>query len=309
MAVECGSQEIGTGARTIFAQVAAERLGMPAERVAVALGSTSLPETGGTFGSSSTISVGSAVAAASDALLQRIAALAGSDTAPPPDDWPALMSSKGVNRLEAEGRFALPGEARFDAHGGASGYSMHTFGALFVEMEVDEALGVARMRRCVGCYSAGRILNPVTARSQMIGGIIWGYGRAMLEVSAMDPRFGRYLSKNLSGVLLPVNADIPQAIDVRSSKRTTARPPPSACAGSASWARSASPPPSPTPFTTRPASACASCPSRSAISWHDGASLVPQGASHTPPAPVTTVTAQASPGHSGPLYRLLRRAT
>jgi xanthine dehydrogenase YagR molybdenum-binding subunit len=70
------------------------------------------------------------------------------------------------------------------------------------------------MRRCVAGYSAGRIINPRTARSQMIGGIIWGYGRAMLEESARDPRYGRYLSKNLSGVMLPVNADIPRAIDV-----------------------------------------------------------------------------------------------
>ena len=91
---------------------------------------------------------------------------------------------------------------------------MHTWGAIFVEMEVDEELGLARMRRCVAGYSAGRIVNPRTARSQMIGGIIWGYGRAMLEESAIDPRYGRYLSKNLSGVMLPVNADIPRDIDV-----------------------------------------------------------------------------------------------
>ncbi len=113
-----------------------------------------------------------------------------------------------------QGGFTLPGGAPFDVHGGQSDYSMHTYGAVFVEMEVDEGLGIARMRRAVGCYSAGRILNPVTARSQMIGGIVWGYGRAMLEASAMDERYGRYLSKNLSGVHLPVNADIPQQIDV-----------------------------------------------------------------------------------------------
>jgi xanthine dehydrogenase YagR molybdenum-binding subunit len=91
---------------------------------------------------------------------------------------------------------------------------MHTWGAVFVEMEVDEELGRARMRRCVAGYSAGRIINPRTARSQMIGGIIWGFGRAMLEESAMDARYGRYLSKNLSGVMLAVNADIPRDIDV-----------------------------------------------------------------------------------------------
>ena len=209
--IEVGSQEIGTGTRTIFAQIAAERLGIPADRISVTLGSTALPETGGTFGSSSTISVGSAVADAADKLKERIAAL---DASTGPDGWADMLRSKGVNRLQADGGFTLPGETPFDAQGGQSDYSMHTYGATFVEMEVDEGLGIARMRRCVACYSAGRILNPVTARSQMIGGIIWGYGRAMLEESAMDRRYARYLSKNLSGVHLPVNADIPQDIDV-----------------------------------------------------------------------------------------------
>ncbi len=116
--------------------------------------------------------------------------------------------------MSADGAFALPGKVAFDAHGGQSGYAMYTWGALFVEMEVDEPLGLARMRRCVAGYSAGRIVNPLTARSQMIGGIIWGYGRAMLEESAIDARYGRYVSKNLSGVMLPVNADIPQDMDV-----------------------------------------------------------------------------------------------
>ena len=211
--VEAGTQEIGTGTRTIFPQIAAERLGIEADGIEMVLGRTGLPETGGTFGSSSTISVGSAVADAADVLRNRIAGLAGG-TVPPRDQWPDLLRRNGVSELVGEGGFSLPGDAPFDAQGGAGDHSMHTWGAVFVEMEVDEALGLARMRRCVACYSAGRILNPVTARSQMIGGIIWGYGRAMLEESAMDPRYGRYLSQNLSGVHLPVNADIPQDIDV-----------------------------------------------------------------------------------------------
>ncbi len=211
--VEAGAQEIGTGTRTIFPQIAAERLGIAADGIEMVLGRTDLPETGGTFGSSSTISVGSAVADAADALRARIEGLADG-TLPPREAWPALLRENGTGELVGEGGFSLPGDAPFDAHGGAGEHSMHTWGAVFVEMAVDEALGLARMRRCVACYSAGRILNPVTARSQMIGGIIWGYGRAMLEKSAMDPRSARYLSKNLSGVHLPVNADIPQEIDV-----------------------------------------------------------------------------------------------
>lgn len=212
--LEAGCQEIGTGAYTIMPQIAAEVLGIPAERITLRLGDTGLPETGGTFGSSTALSTGSAVADAAEKLAARMAALAGTNEAPPAEDWSALLRDRGIGEVVAEGSFGLPEGAAFDAHGGASGYSMHSWGAIFVEMEVDEALGLARMRRCVAGYSAGRILNPRTARSQMVGGIIWGYGRAMLEESAMDPRYGRYLSKNLSGVMLPVNADIPRDIDV-----------------------------------------------------------------------------------------------
>jgi xanthine dehydrogenase YagR molybdenum-binding subunit len=212
--IEAGCQEIGTGVYTIMPQIAAEVLGIPAERINLRLGDTTLPMAGPTTGSSTAMSTGSAVADAAEKLKERLAALSGAKQAPAPQSWSALMREKGVGELVADGAFALPNGVPFDAHGGASGYSMHTWSAIFVEMEVDEALGRARMRRCVAGYSAGRILNPRTARSQMIGGIIWGYGRAMLEESAMDPRFGRYLSKNLSGVMLPVNADIPPDIDV-----------------------------------------------------------------------------------------------
>ena len=210
--VETGSQEIGTGVYTIMSQIAADVLGIPSERVDVRLGDTALPETGATFGSSTAMGTGSAVVDAAEKLKERIAALGGSSS--DFERWPTLLRDKGIGELVADGEFALPNNAAFDAHGGASPYSMHTWGAIFVEMEVDEALGRARMRRCVAGYSAGRILNPRTARSQMIGGIIFGYGRAMLEESAIDPRYARYVSKNLSGVMLPVNADIPQDIDV-----------------------------------------------------------------------------------------------
>ncbi len=76
-------------------------------------------------------------------------------------------------------------------------------------MAVDPELGLLRLRRVVGSYSAGRIINPRTARSQMTGGIIWGWGMAAMEASLHEPRLGRWLSKNLSGVAIPVNADIP----------------------------------------------------------------------------------------------------
>ena len=217
--VEAGCHEIGNGAATVLPQIAAEVLGIPAERIELRRGDTSLPETGGTFGSSTTMCVGSAVADAAEKLKARVATLAtasgagGKSGAVPPERWGALLGELGVAEVVAEGAFA-PDGAPYDLNGSRSRYAILTWGAVFVEMEVDEALGLARMRRCVAGYSVGRVVNPRTARSQVIGGIIWGYGRAMLEESVIDRRHGRFLSKNLSGVMLPVNADIPRDIDV-----------------------------------------------------------------------------------------------
>jgi xanthine dehydrogenase YagR molybdenum-binding subunit len=91
---------------------------------------------------------------------------------------------------------------------------MRTFGVIFVEVGVDPELGLLRLRRAVGSYSVGRIINPRTALAQMTGGIIWGWGMAAMEASAHEPKLGRWLSKNLAGVALPVNADIPADVKV-----------------------------------------------------------------------------------------------
>jgi xanthine dehydrogenase YagR molybdenum-binding subunit len=112
------------------------------------------------------------------------------------------------------GESEIVGGGTFDPaqHGG--GYSMRTFGAVFVEVGVDPELGLLRLRRVVGSYSVGRIVNPRTARAQLLGGIIWGWGMAAMEQSAFDASLGRFLSKNLAGVAIPVNADIPADITV-----------------------------------------------------------------------------------------------
>lgn len=210
VAVECGTQEIGTGNYAVLAQIAAEALGVDPSRITVVLGDTTLPEAGPTTGSSTTMSAGSAVTDAAGRLRARLAELAR-EYGTSPGDYAGAMRAAGVEELTADGSWT-PG-ATFDAGGGTSGVSMHSYGAVFVEVAVDPDLGIVRMRRCVAGYSAGRIINPKTARSQMTGGIIWGYGQAVLEESALEPTLGRYLSKNLAGVMLPVNADIPD-IDV-----------------------------------------------------------------------------------------------
>jgi xanthine dehydrogenase YagR molybdenum-binding subunit len=216
--VAAGCQEIGTGAYTVLPQIAAETLGIAPERVRLVLGDTSLPETGGTFGSSTTLSVGSAVKDAAEKLKAKVLALTpltrGDKGGSPASDLAATLADRGIDQMSADGEWKPHGGAQFDATGGSSGHSMHTWGAVMVEVTVDEALGLVRLRRAVGGYSAGRIVNPRTARSQMIGGIVWGYGQAVLEESPIDERYGRFLSKNLSGVMLPVNADIPADIDI-----------------------------------------------------------------------------------------------
>ena len=127
---------------------------------------------------------------------------------------PVLPRIPGGGDRQAGGLDELVGEGSF-APDEDSQYAFHTFGAIFVEVGFDPELGIVRLRRAVGRYSAGRIVNPRTARAQMIGGIVWGWGKATMEASRHDPHLGRWVSKNLAGVALPVNADIPSsAIDV-----------------------------------------------------------------------------------------------
>ena len=123
-----------------------------------------------------------------------------------------VLGKAGLPELASDGAFNLPGESMVDM--GSPEYPARTFGAIFVEVGVDPELGLLRLRRATGIYSAGRIINPLTASSQMIGGIVWGWGMAAMEASHYEPTLGRWLAKDLAGVAIPVNADIPPAIDV-----------------------------------------------------------------------------------------------
>jgi xanthine dehydrogenase YagR molybdenum-binding subunit len=226
--VESGFHDIGTGTLTIFPQIAADVLGLDPSRVSARMGDTALPAAAMTAGSSSTLGVGSAVLNAAEEIRSKLARLAnlppgevemrggaiarrGSVDAIPIAD---VMREAGLEEVEAMGAFSLPGDAQMNIDGADTAYSIRTFGAVFVEVGVDPELGLLRLRRAMGSYSAGRIINPRTARSQMIGGIVWGWGKAAMEESRHDPRLGRWLSKNLSGVAIPVNADIPADIRI-----------------------------------------------------------------------------------------------
>jgi xanthine dehydrogenase YagR molybdenum-binding subunit len=222
--VEAGYVDIGTGSTTIFPQIAADVLGLEPSDVTGMSGDSDLPFAGPSYGSGTTIGMGAAVQDAARKVIGRLAALAG---------WPAgdtyaekgilhhggqwrtigdLMCQAGVSEVTGDGAFALPANAPADA--GDAAASTRTFGVMFVEVGVDPQLGLLRLRRATGVYSAGRIINPRTAGSQMVGGVVWGWGMAAMEASHYEPNLARWLSPDLAGVALPVNADIPPAIDI-----------------------------------------------------------------------------------------------
>jgi xanthine dehydrogenase YagR molybdenum-binding subunit len=198
--VATGTQDIGTGTLTIFPQIAADVLGLPADQVGLVMGDTRLPEAGPTYGSSSTMGVGAAVLLAARDAREQLARLGEGATIAD------VMGRTGTREIVGSGAYD-PGE-----HG--KGLAMRVFGAVFLEVGVDPELGLLRLRRVVGSYSAGRIINPRTAKAQMSGGIVWGWGMAAMEQSRHEPALGRFLAKNLAGVAVPVHADIPGDITI-----------------------------------------------------------------------------------------------
>ncbi len=186
--VQSGSQDLGTGTYTVMTQIAAQTLGVPVERVRFELGDTTMPRAPVSGGSMTVASVGPAVQAA------------------------CLELRKKIESGAKAGGEPLEGRAETKA-AEESSHASRSFGALFVEVRVDEALGLVRVPRIVGTYSVGRLMNEKTALSQLQGGIVWGLGQALFEQSLLDPRYGRFANGNLAEYHVPVNADV-QAIDV-----------------------------------------------------------------------------------------------
>ncbi|MGD9618015.1 MAG: xanthine dehydrogenase family protein molybdopterin-binding subunit [Alphaproteobacteria bacterium] len=197
--VGSAASDMGPGTWTSMTQVAAETLGLPIERVKFTLGDTRLPRTPPHGGSMTMASVGSAVQAACRKARED-----------------ALARGGGNDVIEVMRRLGQPIEASVDVSPGdeSQRFSMHSFGAVFVEVAVDPDLGEARVRRIVGAYGAGRIVNPKTTRSQCIGGMIGGIGMALMEHAIVDPRNGRVPNANLAEYAMPVHADSPPVMDV-----------------------------------------------------------------------------------------------
>jgi xanthine dehydrogenase YagR molybdenum-binding subunit len=226
--VASGSHEMGMGTATVMAQLAAETLGVPVERVRFEYGDTKLPQAPISAGSMTVASVGSAVYEVCMQLRGKLLELASSDTASPlhgiaADDIRTsagqMTASDQTKRESYETllhRHYLPSlEVQLNAKPDPKEqeHSSHAFGSIFAEVSVDADLGIVRLRRLVGAYAGGRILNAKTARSQYLGGIVQGIGMALLEQTHFDKRLGSFTSINLGEYLLPVNADV-KNIDV-----------------------------------------------------------------------------------------------
>ena len=208
--VETDMTDIGTGSYTIIAQTAAEMMGVPLSRVAVRLGDSDFPVSAGSGGQWGAASATSGVYAACVKLREAVAGKLGLDPA-------AARFADG--QVVADGRSLPLADAARDAELTAEDgiefgvleqqTQQSTFGAHFVEVGVDAFTGEVRVRRMLAVCAAGRILNPKSARSQVIGAMTMGVGGALMEELAVDTRLGFFVNHDLAGYEVPVHADIP----------------------------------------------------------------------------------------------------
>ena len=227
--VASATSDIGTGTYTIMAQIASEALGVPIERVSVKLGNSSLPKAPVQGGSFTAASVGSAVHLACQALAKKLHRIAERVEGTPlvGASFDDVEFSDGVVRLKADpsrsvslsavvaasGRPTISAEETAKPGHDEAKKARNTHSAVFAEVKVDEELSVVRVTRIVCAVAAGRIINPKTARSQILGGVVMGLGMALHEESMMDYKLGRFINHNLAEYHVPSHADV-QDIDV-----------------------------------------------------------------------------------------------
>jgi xanthine dehydrogenase YagR molybdenum-binding subunit len=209
LVVKSSMTDIGTGTYTVLTQIAAEMLGLTPEQVDTQLGDTDFPEGPGSGGSWGAASTGSAVYYACEALRQKLATVAGMGPEARFEDGfirtgnrsKALADLVGATGLAATGEIK-PGKTQ-------TAYTHAGYGAHFCEVAVDSDTGEIRVRRMLGVFAAGRILNAKTARSQAIGGMVFGIGAALTEDLAVDTRYGYFINHDLAEYHVPVHADVP----------------------------------------------------------------------------------------------------
>ena len=221
--VEIAAHDVGTGTYTVIGQMAAERLAIKPEQVAVQIGDSTLPPGPVSGGSVTTASACSAVMMACDQIHARL----GITRTASRQQRTAAFEKLKLGAIEETGNF-VPATSKskstaglykgsVDISGGPNsgnaGKTMFAFGAEFVEVRIHSRTREIRVPRIVGAFAGGRIMNPRTAHSQLMGGMIWGIGSALHEFTEIDKREARYINDNLAEYLVPVNADIRQ-VDV-----------------------------------------------------------------------------------------------
>ena len=223
--METGAHDMGQGASTALAQIAADGLGLDLDRVEFRFGTSDLPDAGIAGGSAHTATAGLAVHNAGAAVIAKLADLATRDGRSPlfgagnagviarngrlfrrddetrSENYADILARAGLTEVEASGTGAADPAAEAE-------YAMHAHGAVYAEVKVDPDLGQLRVTRMVGAFAAGRVINPKLVRSQLLGGMIWGVSFALHEEAMLDRRSGRVTNANLAEYRVPVNADV-----------------------------------------------------------------------------------------------------
>ncbi|WP_448502529.1 aldehyde oxidoreductase molybdenum-binding subunit PaoC [Sphingomonas sp.] len=209
--VETDMTDIGTGTYTIMAQTAAEMLGVDVDRVTVKLGDSAFPASAGSGGQWGANSSTAGVFAACTALRRKLAEKADLDPETARFEGGEIVGPSGGRSLASvAGREGLVAEDAIEFGDLTERYAQATFGAHFCEVAVNAYTGETRVRRMGGAFAAGRILNPKTARSQVIGAMTMGVGAALMEELVVDTRFGYFVNHDMAEYHVPVHADIPE---------------------------------------------------------------------------------------------------
>ncbi len=208
--VETDMTDIGTGSYTIIAQTAAEMMGVPLDKVVVRLGDSSFPVSAGSGGQFGANSSTAGVYAACVKLREAVTAKLGLNAADAQfADGKVRSGERSIALADAAKGAELVAENSIEFGGLDKKHQLSTFGAHFVEVAVDAATAEVRIRRMLAVCAAGRILNPKSARSQVIGAMTMGAGAALMEELAVDTRHGFFVNHDLAGYEVPVHADIP----------------------------------------------------------------------------------------------------
>jgi xanthine dehydrogenase YagR molybdenum-binding subunit len=224
--VEIGAHDMGQGAWTALAQIAADALALDPDRLEFRSGTSDLPDAGIAGGSAHTATAGAAIHDAGGNVIAKLADLATGDQRSPlfgagnagviardgrlhrrddeaqSESYADILSRAGRDELEGRGTGAADPAAQ-------SAYAMYAHGAVFAEVKVDPDFGQVRVTRLVGAFASGTVVNPRMVRSQYYGGMIWGVSFALHEHAVMDKRTGRPMNPNLAEYHVPVNADVP----------------------------------------------------------------------------------------------------